>query len=116
MAVTTVAKLAQAGKHPSAPRVAAMVLVTLNSTGYTAGGELFNAQERLRVACGFDKAHGENEVFVSCNNDDGFRCEYLDNADPALRKLKLYAPGGAEAAGDLSVTPGTLKLKIEALA
>ena len=98
-----------AGKQPSAPNIALALSLTLDAA-YPAGGYAFDAQALLQSEGNYDKA--PPVLAVLGQRSAGFDVEYVDDVDPANRKIKVLNPDGTEASGDLSVTPGTIKVLI----
>jgi len=104
------------GKMPSAPNAHVFLTLTLDNS-YVTGGYAFDAQQEFRAKGGYDHKPVLGELFVTSELKAGYSVEYVDDALVANRKLKVLVPAGTEVpnATDLSVTPGTIRLKLSLL-
>lgn len=111
MALTlTLAK--HAGKMPSAPNIQVFYDV-LTDASYPAGGYAFDP-EAIFKGLGYDKYPGVGLVIGQ--RKLGYDVEYVDDALPANRKLKILDPAGVEVVDTTDIATilgGPIRVKLE---
>jgi hypothetical protein len=107
MAATfTLATDGHAGRQPFAPNIIMAMDVALDAA-YPGGGYDFDPAAELQRLGNYDKAPNVLSVLGESKGD--FMAEFdRDNNKLIVRLIST----GAEAAGDLSVTPGSLRLMV----
>lgn len=100
---TTLAK--HGGKRYSKQNIL-MVLDVVFDAAYPAGGYPFDPVALMKSLGGYDKDFDPVPFVQFEQNKGGFQFEFVNDANPANRKLLVRTAAGAEAAGDLSTTPG----------
>lgn len=110
MATLTPTLTDHTGKQPSAPSEALYVTVTPDGANYTPTGDDFDAEGLFKTLGGHSNPPAE--IFFSHEPKGNFALQY----DRVAKKLKyfLISTGAEAGAIDLSVTPGAMRVKIEA--